>query len=188
MLTIYEPIVSGTAISFEITPPTAEEFGQRVRELQERNPWLVCETRDRLLGFAYSRPHRSRPAYQWSVEVSVYVDSKHLRQGVGQALYTSLLNVLRLQGYRNVYALINIPNPASTALHRSMGFEPLVVFKSVGHKLGAWHDVQWWQLILRDKRPRRPQPPLSMADVQKLDGWARALRSGLDVFEKTGED
>ena len=90
---IYEPLVTATAISFEIDPPTAEQMAGRIAETLEQRPWLVCEEAGALLGYAYAGRHRVRAAYQWSVEPSVYVSEKAQRRGVGRALYKSLLSL-----------------------------------------------------------------------------------------------
>jgi phosphinothricin acetyltransferase len=156
---IYASIVRETAISFEFDPPTVEEMRQRIRKTLERLPWLVYEDRGAILGYVYASPHRERAAYQWSVDVSVYVRADARRSGVGRALYTSLFRLLALQGYYNAYAGISLPNPASVSLHESLGFRPVGVFQAVGYKFGKWHDVGWWQLALQD-RPASPKPPV----------------------------
>lgn len=144
LLSIYAPYVEETAISFEAEPPSLEEFRARMGPL----PWLVARREGLALGYAYAAKHRERAAYAWSVEVSVYVARDHHRQGIGRALYTELLGVLRELGYCNAYAGITLPNPASVKLHESLGFEPVGVFKRVGYKMGQWRDVGWWQLQL----------------------------------------
>jgi phosphinothricin acetyltransferase len=152
-LDIYAPIVRETPTSFETQLPAAEEFAGRIRETIRDYPWLVAETEEStpaLAGFAYGRRHRERVAYQWSVEVSVYISDGHRRQGVGRALYAELLDILKRQGYFNAYAIITLPNAASVLFHESMGFEPVGVYRKAGYKLGRWHDVGWWSLRLRD--------------------------------------
>ncbi len=174
---IYAPFVSGAATSFELVPPDAAEMGRRIRETLSTLPWIVCEREHRLLGYAYAGKHRSRAAYQWSVETSVYVDPESQRRGVGRALYTSLFAILVLQGHFNAYAGITLPNPGSVGLHEAMGFQPVGVYREVGHKAGAWHDVGWWQLSLQAKTAS-PRPPLRLAEVQALAAWPAALAAG----------
>jgi len=82
------------------------------------------------------------------VEVSAYVHPDRRRRGVGRSLYTALLAVLVLQGYREACAGITLPNPASVGLHQALGFDPVGVYRRVGWKLGCWHDVGWWQRSL----------------------------------------
>src|SRR5215207_8283306 len=91
---IYAPVVRDTIISFETEPPSAEEIARRVRDTLVRWPWLVCERDGEVLGYAYAGAHRSRAAYQWSVDVSAYVREDVRQRGVGRALYTSLIAAL----------------------------------------------------------------------------------------------
>lgn len=174
---IYAPVVEETAISFEAEPPTRAEMGERIAETLTRFPWLVCERGGAVLGYAYAGTHRSRAAYRWSADVSVYVADEARRAGVGRDLYESLLAVLRLQGFVNAYAGITLPNPASVGLHESIGFEPVGVYEDVGYKRGGWHDVGWWHLSLADHGPE-PDPPLALPDVRGSDGWEAALSAG----------
>lgn len=171
---IYAPVVSGTAISFETTPPSEAEMASRVAAALAHAPWLVWTRGAEILGYAYGSRHRDRAAYQWSVDVSVYVDGRGRRQGVGRGLYTALFALLRLQGFYTAHAGITLPNPGSVGIHEAMGFRPVGVYRAVGFKQGAWHDVGWWQLPLRE-RVGEPAPPLSLAAAQARPGWAEAL-------------
>ena len=94
-LEIYSPYVRGTSISFELTPPTAEEFKERIYSTLDTLPWLVCEAGDDILGYTYAGHYRTREAYQWVVESSVYVDGGQHRRGIARGLYTSLFELLR---------------------------------------------------------------------------------------------
>ena len=145
---IYAPFVAETAVSFETEPPTAAQMAERIASCLRTHAWLVAEDGDELLGYAYATAHRQRPAYQWAAEVSVYVAPTSQRRGVGRALYGQLLVDLAAYGYRLALAGVTLPNPASVALHEAMGFEPVGVYRGVGYKLGAWHDVGWWQRTL----------------------------------------
>lgn len=180
--TIYAPIVEGTAISFEIEPPSVEAMQSRIVETTGRFPWLVCERDGDVLGYAYASEHSARPAYQWTVDVSVYVHERHQRAGIGQGLYESLFAALRHQGYCVACAVIALPNEASVRLHESMGFEPVGVYRSIGYKHGAWHDVGWWQLSLRD-RPTSPDPPTPVADIRATAAWDEAMATGVRSIE-----
>jgi L-amino acid N-acyltransferase YncA len=156
LLAIYAPFVERTTVSFETQVPTVEEFAARVRKGLSQWAWLVAERDGALAGYAYGGTHRERAAYRWSVETSAYVDSRFQRQGIGTALYVALFDALAARGYCNAYAGITLPNAASAALHRSVGFESIGVFKSVGYKFGAWQDVAWLQRPLRDGPPAEP--------------------------------
>src|SRR3712207_5676700 len=175
---IYAPNVTDTIISFESEPPTADEMCLRIEGTLERYPWLVCERRGRVLGYAYAGAHGSRAAYRWSVDVSVYVRAGAQRMGVGRALYTSLFAALTLQGFYNAYAGATLPNPASVGLHEAVGFRPVGVYRGVGYKMGAWHDVRWWELSLRE-RVIDPDPPLDLSQVKGSEGWDAALARGI---------
>ena len=178
---IYAPNVTDSIISFESEPPSADEMRRRIEGTLERFPWLVCERHGRVLGYAYAGAHGIRAAYQWSVDVSVYVHWETQRAGVGRALYTSLFAALKLQGFYNAYAGATLPNPASVGLHESVGFRAVGVYRGVGYKLGAWHDVVWWHLALRE-RVADPDPPAGLPSVLGLEEWDAALASGLPLL------
>jgi phosphinothricin acetyltransferase len=125
----------------------------------------VSEQAGELLGYAYASRHRDRLAYQWSVDVSVYVSANARRQGVARKLYSALLNVLRAQGYYNAFAGIALPNEASIGAHEALGFRQAALYKQTGFKLGEWRDVGWWQLALRE-HDANPQPPRPLPELQ----------------------
>src|SRR6185312_2180285 len=118
---IYRPLVEDRPTSFEAAAPDAAEIRRRIGELCIQYPWLVHEADGKVAGYAYACAHRSRAAYRWCVEVSVYIAPEARRRGVGRNLYTALFAVLRAQGYANAYAGITLPNPASLGLHAAMG-------------------------------------------------------------------
>jgi phosphinothricin acetyltransferase len=109
--------------------------------------------------------------------VSAYVAADVHRRGIGRALYTSLFRCLVLQGYVNAYAGIALPNPASVGLHEAVGFTPVGVYRGIGYKFGAWHDVGWWERPLRQRTPEPPEP-LELRLVVETDGWSQALKAG----------
>lgn len=164
---LYAPWVTTSAVSFEERPPDAAEFARRIETTSRTHPWLVFEQHGTAVGYAYASPHRARAAYQWTTEVSVYVDADTRGSGIGRALYTALFGLLRRQGFRKAYAGMTLPNPASEGLHRSMGFVPVGVYERVGWKLGAWHDVAW---VVLDLLPREDGPPAPLLPPQRLDG------------------
>lgn len=178
---IYAPIVRDTIISFETVAPTVDQMRARIRATLDHLPWLILKQDDALLGYAYASQHRARIGYQWSVDVSVYVHPDARRMGVARALYTSLLNMLIIQGFFNAYAGIALPNAASVGLHEALGFQPVGVYQGVGYKLGAWHDVGWWHLRLRPLMDA-PAAPLSLAEVRRNPDWQTALESGLALL------
>ncbi len=177
ILEIYAPIVRETAISFELEPPSPDEIRARILVTLEQAPWLVCEHEGRIAGYAYAKRFWPRAAYQWAVEVTVYVHPLHHRRGVGRALYAAIFDVLKLQGYQKALAIIVLPNPASIALHKQLGFTSIGVFHSVGHKFGRWHDASWWELALGDF-PAHPEAPRRLTDVLSTPEGQAALETG----------
>ena len=174
---IYAPVVRETPISFEIVPPSEEEIGARVGKTTTRYPWLVCTAQESLLGYAYAGGHSERAAYQWSVNVSVYVHARARRIGVGRALYDSLFAILRLQGFVRAFAGITLPNEASVGFHESFGFTSVGIFSRVGYKMGAWHDVGYWQLSLQPSNGR-PSPPRPLPSLSDDGSLLEALSAG----------
>jgi len=179
---IYAPFVTDSATSFEAVVPAVVEIEDRLQAGRGRYPWLVLERNDELIAYAYASSHRTRQAYQWCVEVSIYVDQRAHRCGVGRALYTALFELLRRQRFVNAYAGITLPNPSSVGLHESLGFVPVGIYRGIGFKFDRWHDVAWLHLRLRDD-PVPPADPLPVADVlrepdvlQRLDACAGSVR------------
>ncbi len=181
MLAIYTPVVLDTAISFELEPPTEDEFRERIRNTLKITPWLACEMDGEIAGYAYAGQYRPRPAYQWSVEVTVYVNASFRRRGVARALYTSLFECLRVQGYHSAYAAVALPNPASIAVHENMGFKSIGIFHSVGYKHGKWHDSGWWELSIQPG-VLSPRPPQRLPDAVNTHGFQEAIQKGLSLL------
>ena len=151
VLSIYAPFVEHTAVSFETAVPTVEEMADRIATTRASWQWLVAERDGACAGYAYGGSHRARHAYRYSTEVSAYIAPGHHRQGLGRALYERLFEDLAALGYCSAYAGIVLPNEASVALHRRVGFAPIGVFPRVGYKLQRWHDVAWFYRPLREE-------------------------------------
>jgi L-amino acid N-acyltransferase YncA len=176
---IYAPYVTGTAISFELTPPDGEEMARRIARTIERTPWVVAEVDGVVHAYAYAGRFRERPAYDWSAESAVYVDDAMRGAGLGRAVMTALLAILRLQGFHVVVAGITPPNPASVALHRALGFERVGMFEGVGWKLGAWQGVEFFQLELAPREAgRAPEPIRPLPSLIGTPELAGALGGG----------
>jgi L-amino acid N-acyltransferase YncA len=142
---IYAPYVTDTATTFEIDPPKPDEMAQRIANAQLTHAWLVLEDQGEVVGYAYGGPYKTRAAYRWSCEVSVYLELGRRRTGGGRALYSALFERLAQRGFRTVVAGMTLPNDASAGLHRAMGFEPVGTYRQIGWKHNAWHDVAWTQ-------------------------------------------
>lgn len=148
---LYSHYVLHTTISFEEAEIDADAMGQRVDEVVSAGlPWLVAEHAGEVRGFAYAGKWKTRSAYRFSVESSVYVAPHHVGQGIGASLYAPLLSALRAQGLHTVLGGIALPNDASVRLHERCGFVKCAHLSEVGFKFGRWIDVGYWQLRLRD--------------------------------------
>ncbi|MFC4947999.1 GNAT family N-acetyltransferase [Pseudonocardia sp. GCM10023141] len=145
---IYAPYVLDTAITFETEPPDAAEMGERLAAAVRTHAWVVLVDGGRVAGYAYAGPFKSRPAYRWACEVSVYLELGRRRSGAGRALYAALFARLVERGFRTVVAGMTLPNDASVGLHRALGFEPVGTYRRIGWKHGAWRDVAWAQLSI----------------------------------------
>ena len=165
---IYAPIVRDTVISFETEASDAAEMAGRIQVTLQTHPWLVAEEDGRVLAYAYAGPHRTRAAYQWSCDVTVYAAEAARRRGLGRQLYTRLFEILARQGLHLAYAGITLPNAASVGLHESLGFEAVGVFREVGYKHGAWRDVGWWGLTLGGPGIA-PEGPIPFASLRQAD-------------------
>ncbi|MFZ9386611.1 MAG: GNAT family N-acetyltransferase [Chitinophagaceae bacterium] len=117
ILAIYAPYIRDTSLTFETEVPSEASFAERISGYLQNWPWLVCEKDGMITGYAYASRYRERVAYQWSVESSVYLHDDFLGAGVGRALYECLFEILKRQGYRNVYAVINLHNDRSGDFH-----------------------------------------------------------------------
>lgn len=177
ILAIYEPIVENTFISFEEIIPTVADIQARIEKTLQQYPYLICEIDGQVAGYAYASAFRSRAAYQWVTETTIYVHASFYRRGIAKALYTTLMNVLREQGYLNVIGVIALPNEASVHLHEILGFEKIGIFENMGYKINGWRDTGWWQLEL-NPMPNLPTPPQSIEDFQKLPIFKTLLEQG----------
>lgn len=136
--------------TFEIEPPDAAEMGARLKGIQEKNrPWLVAESEGSVVGFAYAGPFRARPAYDWTVEDSIYLRNGFEGRGIGTALLKELIARCTALGCRQMVSLIgDSENAGSIRLHRRCGFDQVGLFKAVGWKHGRWLDVVFMQRAL----------------------------------------
>ena len=160
LLEIYTPYIKETAITFEYEVPSVREFEERIEKVLEKFPYLVAVVQDRIVGYAYASPYKTRAAYQWSVETSIYIDREYQGNGIGSVLYTKLLEVLKMQNVRNVYACVALPNAESEALHKKFGFALVGRFHNVGYKLNEGHDTGWYEkhLALDSDTPKQVIP------------------------------
>ena len=166
ILDIYAPYIESTSFTFETETPGIEAFAERISSYLQNWPWLVCEVDGKIAGYAYATRYRERTAYQWCTESSVYIHDDFQRSGIARALYTALFEILKRQGFRNIYAVINLPNDKSVAFHESCGFEYFATYEKVGYKLGKWKNVGWWRLIVNEFG-MEPEAPVKFAELDR---------------------
>lgn len=174
VLAIYKYYVDHTIISFEYEAPSLEEYLQRISVNTEKYPWFVCLYKNKIIGFAYGSTHRYRTAYQWSPETTIYLAPDFHTKGIGRILYQTLFEILKLQGYYNVFAGVALPNQKSVGFHQAMGFEEIGIFKKVGYKHGNWHDTNWFQLNLLPITVE-PNAPKTLSNIQLTNAYADIL-------------
>ena len=171
---VYAPYVLNTAISFEYEVPTVDEFKKKIEKITSQYPWLVCECDGEIAGYAYGSMHRDRTAYQWSPEVTVYLNEKYHRRGIARILYNALFEMLKMQGYYTAFAGVLVTNEKSVQFHRAMGFEDIGLFKNIGYKLGEWHTNLWLQYELQ-KPVLNPREPIGIGEIIGTEEFKRIM-------------
>ena len=151
---IYAWHVANGLASFEEVPPDCDELARRRADVLARNlPYLVAEYGGEVLGYAYAAPYRSRSAYRFSVENSVYVKHDAPRRGIGRALLSELIARCQELGLRQMIAVIgDSNNRASIGLHAALGFHPVGMLRDVGFKHGRWVDSVLMQRALESAK------------------------------------
>jgi L-amino acid N-acyltransferase YncA len=145
---IYNHYIGETTITFEETPVTAQEMATRIESVQKTLPWLVWEQEGAVIGYAYATSWRTRSAYRYSAESTVYLQKEHLGRGFGKQLYRELIDRVRRLNIHRLIGGIALPNTASVGLHESLGFKKVAHFSEVGWKFEQWIDVGYWELSL----------------------------------------
>jgi L-amino acid N-acyltransferase YncA len=146
---IYNYYIQNTVITFEEEPVSAPVMATRVSDVQGLSlPWLVAELENGVVGYAYATKWKARSAYRHSVETTIYLELGCEHRGIGTALYSGLLTELRARGVHVAIGGAALPNEASAALHKKLGFEQVATFRQVGFKHDRWVDVAYWQLVL----------------------------------------
>ena len=172
ILEIYAPYVKNTAITFEYDVPTLEEFAERITNIKKRHPYLVAEMDGKIVGYTYAQPFKTRAAYAWSVETSIYVRSDRKRSGIGSRLYRALEDILRAQHVVNLYACIAYPqvedeylSKDSAVFHERQGYTLAGTFQECAYKFGKWYGLICMEKHLDDHR--MPNPPFIAFDEAK---------------------
>lgn len=164
LLELYAPYVTQTAITFEYEVPTVEEFRSRIAHTLERYPYLVAEMDGTPVGYAYVSTFKDRPAYDWSVETSIYVGMEYKRMGIGRKLYEELERILKRQGILNVNACIAYPRQEdehltmdSVHFHERLGYQMVGCFHDSGYKFERWYDMVWMEKMIGEHVTEQPQ-------------------------------
>lgn len=168
---IYRPHIEDNWASFEYDLPDEKSYLERLQHTMIKFPWLVAVAPSgQVAGYCYAAHHRSREAYQWNCELSVYIQADYARQSIAFKLYQTLFKLLDIQGYQNLLAGIALPNDASIALHRKMGFEEIGVYRNIGYKMNGFRDVSWWSKFIGapNEVPETPTP-FSELDQQLIE-------------------
>ena len=164
LLNIYAPYVINTAITFEYDVPSVEEFASRIAHTLEKYPYLIAEEGGNILGYAYASPFHDRPAYDWAVETSIYVDQNIKHRGIGRKLHDALESTLREQGILNMNACIAYPpeedehlDKNSVEFHAHMGYRLVGEFYKCGYKFNRWYNMVCMEKLigehLSDQKP-----------------------------------
>ena len=157
LLEIYGPYVKETAVTFEYEVPSVEEFRNRISSISEKYPYLKAVENGKITGYAYAASFKGRKAYDWSVEVTVYVKKDCRGRGTGRALYEALEKSLSGMGILNVNACIAYPRNGkedeyltlgSPLFHERMNYTRAGLFHDSGFKFGRWYDMIWMEKML----------------------------------------
>jgi L-amino acid N-acyltransferase YncA len=183
---IYAPWVRETCVSFELEPPSPMLIAARIAAISSFYPWLVLELDGQVQAYAYASRLRDRPAYDWVAETSIYVERSHHGRGLGERIYTALLDLLAMQGVVWAYGGITVagdatdPDPGpSQRFHARIGFTRFARFPRVGFKQGRWWDVEWWRFELAElAEGDEPEPLRSIQDPSLHDAIAERLAWG----------
>lgn len=170
ILAIYQPFIETTAITFEYTVPSLAEFEERIRGIQEKHPYLVYRINNKIVGYAYGSTFRTRAAFQWDVEASIYVHPDYHNEGIAAKLYDTLITLLTEQGFHKLYALIVYPNEKSVRFHKKYGFQTIGIYEKTGFKLGAWRDLISMDKVLKVSDIPAPVIPFPSMNSEVVEG------------------
>jgi len=165
ILDIYAPYVEETAITFEYSVPSLEEYKDRLTKIIGKYPFILCKINGETVGFAYANRQKERSAYQWNAELSIYVKMGFYQKGIGTALYNALIRILTQQNIKNIYGCVTIPNEKSEKLHAHFGFKSLGIYHKTGYKFDRWYDVVWFEKYLGE----HTVPPKPFIPIDKID-------------------
>ncbi len=149
---IYNHYVAESDATFDTDAVSVDDMRQRILAIAQHYPYLVWEEDGRVVGFCYAHGWKTKPAYNLTLETTIYIDPEYARRGIGQRLMLQLIDECRESGFHTLIACITGGNEASVLLHEKLGFKKVSHFESVGLKFGRWLDVVDYQLMLRESR------------------------------------
>ena len=165
---IYRYHVLHGPASFEEIPPDPDELASRRRDILDRGlPYLVAERSGHVLGYCYAAPYRTRSAYRFTLEDSIYIDQAEVGHGLGRALLAAVLDRCAELGYRQMVAVIGGSDTwPSIRLHAALGFTRIGVLPAVGFKFGCWVDIV---LMQRALGPGETTAPVEIAQSNRKE-------------------
>lgn len=146
---IYNLYVAESVASFDTDPVSESDMRERIAAISQHYPYIVWEENGTVAGFCYAHDWKTKPAYNLTLETTIYIAPQYARRGIGQQLMLRLIDDCRTAGYHSLIACITGGNDASILLHERLGFRKVSHFESVGRKFGRWLDVVDYQLMLR---------------------------------------
>lgn len=146
ILEIYNYYVTNTVVTFDLEALSLDVFKEKIKTINQDYPFIVFEENNEILGYAYGSRFRPKPAYNNTVESTVYVKNGSHGKHIGTKLYYELLKLLKNKKFHIVLGALTLPNEASVKLHEKFGFKKVGHLNEVGLKFGSWHDVGFWQL------------------------------------------
>jgi len=166
ILDLYATYILNSTYTFEYDIPSTDSFKGRFKKITGQFPWIVCEADGVLAGYAYASQAFERAAYQWDADVTVYLHESFQRKGIATALYGCLTDLVKLQGYYTLYAVITASNEPSVFFHRALGFQDIGFFHKTGYKSGEWLDVLWMEKAIRSF-DGEPVPPAAYKSLDR---------------------
>ncbi|MCR5778584.1 MAG: GNAT family N-acetyltransferase [Lachnospiraceae bacterium] len=163
LVEIYDYYVKNTAITFEYETPSVEEFRSRMEGIMKGYPYLVIENEGKIVGYAYSRAFVGRAAYDWSCEMTIYLDHNERKSGLGRKLYEAMESALKKMGIINLYACIGYPEKEdeyltanSAEFHEHLGYKLVGNFYKCGYKFGRWYNMVWMEKLIGKHEEDQP--------------------------------